>query len=255
MADETRTRQGRFEPLFTDEQDDRFLAEITKCARRGELSSLGNKGCIEKIIDMKDEDGNLVFYDARGDNPDKTKPANYDAARSRFGKVIQDWRKEIAPRLKGQLIEAVVAQVDNAKNSPASLKAVASIIEPEIDQKEGVNIAVIISDKLKTLLCELDTVPLRAIPETIGAGEDSVHAGIGDKGYALSLPSHIGTPGCTPGEEVPFPDDGVVHVDSGDESLQGSPVSCATRVSENDIDNIGGDDMVDTERPEYESND
>lgn len=227
-----------------------FLIELVKLARKGKLGHGQLREASQFLCDMTDENDDHVFYDSRDAPPDKSKSIKFESMYKKVRDVVADWRRTIAPMLRPELLESVVTQADKAKDSPASLKAVASIIEPELDNRRvDVNVTgeVRHSARLTALLQALDAADVQKISSTPGGGADALPEASGDQGHEIPVRGGVGTPGRGTLQALPLPGDQSVHGERDRKEIQGSTVPVATGVLEDNGGDDRRDDLEDSE--------
>lgn len=113
---------------ITDEQFDQIVLEVYEYVKSGKLSEMRVKGVARELVKKLDDDGKLMFTDAR--YPGEGRPIKEDTMYERVKSVVVNWRKYVAPLMETLLIEAAYQQARKAKENPAAFKTAASVIMP-----------------------------------------------------------------------------------------------------------------------------
>lgn len=216
---------------------DRLIVEVYEYVKKGTLSVKKVMGVSRELIEKRDDEGQLIFYDVRVEGKDK--PIGVDSMISRVRIIVQNWKKYIGPLMETLLIEAAYKHVAKAKDSPASFKIAASVImPPESD-----------SDEDKPALPPRVAAVLQNNPvgTTIIIGKDNGAYGPGEKGHECAdTVHHLADGQCevSPTEMVSSGHDKAVHgVHEGGDTPERSSVPDTEVPPENPVDNNGWDDM------------
>jgi hypothetical protein len=218
--------EGNFQPAISEEQDELLRLEMMKYVRNGKLSKIGVKGMCRELLELKDENGDYIFYDIRYD---KSHKGSLEALRFRAKRYRDNWKKYLLDDVKILLPEAIYAQADAAKKSPASLKAVMEAVKEPDDKPE---------DNRRALPPVFVGI-LRpgTVVTNIPFGQDGRIESVRDKGYECPNTGYFipdGQQADSPAEVVPLGHDKPVHgVLQGADTAEGSAVS-DTEVSSED---------------------
>ncbi len=231
--------------VISDEQFDQIVLEVYEYVKSGKLSKMRVKGVADDLIKKLDDDGKLMFHDAR--YPGEYRPINRETMYGRVNPIVVNWRKYLVPLMTPLLVEALHQQTLKAKDNPASFKTVAAIIMPPESANES---EPPVSPRSEAILQRGED----GMESTISIGKDH-HAGkAGDNGHECADTVHSVADGHglgdkpesqnIPTEVVSLRDDRVVHgVHEGADTAHGSIVSYSPFPLEDTVDNNGGDDM------------
>lgn len=125
-----------FVPIINDEMMGQLAAEVYEYVKSGTLSEKKVIGVSRELIEKRNDEGQLIFYDVRAEGTDKA--IGLDTMISRIRIIIQNWKKYLGPFMETLLIEAAYKHATKAKDSPASFKIADSVITPpESDSSES----------------------------------------------------------------------------------------------------------------------
>ena len=235
--------KGQYESVFTNEQEDLLILEIYKYVENYTYATTDPTAMARDIIEMRDDEGALIFYDSRLAGKDNI--VNFETLKKRIQRIRDGWKKQLAPHMRGYLVEGLYAQAKNAKNSPASLKAAMEVIDPPKVE----------SDETKPALPPRVAAILQQNPvgTTIIIGEGARASGEGDAGHECVDTVHPVAAGQqtesdrqqdTTFETLPSGHDTVVYgVHEGGDTSQGYPVSDTEMASEDTVDNDSRGDL------------
>ena len=222
---------AEYQKAISDEQFDLIVLEVYEYVKSGKLSKMRVKGVARELVTRRDEDGELIFYDARckGERIPVVEATMYDRVKS----IVVNWRKYIAPLMETLLIEATYQQALKAKDNPTSFKTAAEMIVPK---DSG-------ADEDKPALPPRVVAILQQAPvgTTIVIGAHNDAQGTGDTGHERPDTVHSLADGQrqdTTIETIPSGHDKSVHgVHEGDDTAQGSAVPDTPVPLENAVDN------------------
>ena len=226
--------RGNFDPAFSEEMKEQVTLDVYEHVKSGTLSKNKVIGVAKEMINKRDDEGNLVYYDIRC--KDEKKPILLTTMIGRIRLIVQDWKKYVAPLMQPLLLEAVYQHVTKAKDSTQSFKVASDMIMPKESASDG--------DKL-TLPPSVNAILQQApVGTTIVIGADCAIEGIRDTRYERPHTVHPLADGQrqdTAIEAVPHEHDKPVHgVSEGDDTAQGDTVPAASVPSEDTVDNDSG---------------
>ena len=192
-----------FQSAVSPEQFDRLVIEVYEHVKEGTLSKNKVIGVAKELIKMRDEDGELVFYDFRVE--DEKKPIVLDTMIGRIRIIVQNWKKYLGPLMQTLLVEAAYKHATKAKENVTSFKAVSELIAPKEE-----------SDETELVLPpSAEAIRKRATVATrITIGKGAVAQGTGNNGHECADTVHLVADGQQEDitvEVVSFGDDKPVH--------------------------------------------
>lgn len=223
-----------FEPSISNEMFNQLVLDIYEYVQSGTLSKKRVMGVTRELLDKRDDDGNLVYWDVRQEV--KYTPLKFDAMYQRINRIVRDWRKYLAPLMEPYILEATFQHALKAKDNVTSFKAAAEVIMPKEKSNDGSKLA--LPSRVAAILQQ------SPVGTTIIIGEAAATKGTGDKGHAGADRVHPVADGQqenTPVEVVSHRDDKPVHgMSAGEDTAQGNLISDTTVPSEDPVDNDGG---------------
>jgi len=233
---------ANFEPAFSDEMAEQIVLDVYEYVKAGELSVKKVIGVSREMIEKRDDEGNLVYYDIRVEGKDK--PIILDTMIGRIRIIVAEWKKYVAPLMQTMVLEAVYQHALKGKDNVASFKAASEMIMSKESADDGDKLAV-----PPSVNAILQSAP---VGTTIIIGQDCLAQGVGDKGHEGADRVHPMAHGQrqeTPAEAIPCGHDKPVHgMSKGGNTSQGSLVPDTPLPPEDAVDNDSGDDMGVTER-------
>ena len=228
---------SQYESVFSEEQHKELVLRIYyDYVKTRRLSKLGIRGVARELQEEQDDDGNYVWVDQREET--KGQQVKFETLRQHVQRIVANWRPEMREFMRYELIEAVASHAEKAADSPASLKAIAPIIEPETKHD---------TDKLAISQRDRALLQRGAVATKITIGKAIAVEGDGDTGHECPDTVHLMADGQRQDitiETISFGDDSPVRgVHQGRHPAQGSPVPDTEVPPEDAVDNDCGDDM------------
>ena len=235
--------RGNFIPAFSDEMFEQITLDVYEYVKSGTLSKKKVIGIANEMIEKRDDEGNLVYYDIRC--KDEKKPILLTTMIGRIRLIIQDWKKYVAPLMQPLLLEAVYQHVTKAKDSTQSFKVASDMIMPKESADDG--------NKLTLSPGALTILQQNPVGTTIAIGQGGGLERTGDTRYERPHTVHPVADGQrqdTAIEAIPSEHDKPIHgVPEGDDTAQRDIVSDTPLPPEDTVDNDSGGDMDFIERP------
>ena len=164
------------DPAFSDEMKEQITLDVYEYVKARTLSELKVIGVSREMIDKRDDEGNLIYYDIR---KGKDAPIKLDTMIGRIRIIVQDWKKYIAPLMETMVLEATYQHAKKASDNVTSFKAAAEMIMPKESADDG--------DKLTVSPRTLAILQQSPVGTNIYLGQGTPVERVGDKGHELSL--------------------------------------------------------------------
>ena len=223
--------RGNFDPAFSEEMKEQVTLDVYEYVKSGTLSKKKVIGIANEMIEKRDDEGNLVYYDIRIEG--NKEPIKLTTMIGRIRLIIQDWKKNVAPLMQPLQIEAVYQHVTKAKDSTQSFKVASDMIMPKESADDG--------NKLTLPPSVAAILQQNPVGTTIVIGTDSTAQGTGDTRYERPHTVHPVADEQRQDiaiEAVPCGHDRTLHgVPEGDDTAQGDTIPVASVPSE-DTDSI-----------------
>jgi hypothetical protein len=194
-------------------------------------------GVAREICEMKDDDGELEFYDIR--YGDEKRKLNLDTVIGRIRIIVKDWKKYLAPLMETLVLEAAYKHAELGKKNVTSFKAAAELIMPKERADDG--------DKITVPPRVAAILQSNPVDTTIIIGKGNGAERTGHQGYERTDTVHPMADGQredTPvGTLSPEHDTVVYGLSEGEDTTEGSSVPDTTVSLEDSVDNDSRDDM------------